>query len=189
LYVYEGVNHKQFYYPLKQLHKQEYQHYGGLDERVNAGIPAYEVALKDNKIAYELYVYEGVNHGFHNNTTPRYDEKSAMLSWTRTIDFFKEKLKKIVQATAISATIAITSIAGVLPSFMGMGADAVGMSTVPETMVCNYMGMKVLAVSCITNMATGIQTVKHSHARVLEIANQAGDTLCRWLGAVIQRME
>ena len=73
-------------------------------------------------------------------------------------------------------------------AFAGMGADAVGMSTVPETMVCNYMGMKVLAVSCITNMATGIQTVKHSHARVLEIANQAGDTLCRWLGAVIQRM-
>ena len=71
----------------------------------------------------------------------------------------------------------------------GWGADAVGMSTVPETMVCNYMGMKVLAVSCITNMATGIQTVKHSHARVLEIANQAGDTLCRWLGAVIQRMK
>ena len=70
-----------------------------------------------------------------------------------------------------------------------LGADAVGMSTVPETMVCNYMGMKVLAVSCITNMATGIQTVKHSHARVLEIANQAGDTLCRWLGAVIQRRE
>jgi len=56
-------------------------------------------------------------------------------------------------------------------------------------MVCNYMGMKVLAVSCITNMATGIQTVKHSHARVLEIANQAGETLCRWLGAVIQKME
>ena len=74
-------------------------------------------------------------------------------------------------------------------AFAGMGANAVGMSTVPETMGCNYMGMKVLAVSCITNMATGIQTVKHSHARVLEIANQAGDTLCRWLGAVIQKME
>lgn len=74
-------------------------------------------------------------------------------------------------------------------AFAGMGADAVGMSTVPETMVCNYMGMKVLAVSCITNMATGIQTVKHSHARVLKIANQAGETLCRWLGAVIQKME
>ena len=50
------------------------------------------------------------------------------------------------------------------------------------------LSMKVLAVSCITNMATGIQTVKHSHARVLEIANQAGDTMCRWLGAVIQKM-
>ena len=74
-------------------------------------------------------------------------------------------------------------------AFGGMGADAVGMSTVPETMVCNYLGMKVLAVSCITNMATGIQTVKHSHARVLEIASQAGETLCRWLGAVIQKME
>ncbi len=74
-------------------------------------------------------------------------------------------------------------------AFAGMGADAVGMSTVPETMVCNYLGMKVLAVSCITNMATGIQTVKHSHARVLEIANQAGETLRRWLGAVIQKVE
>ena len=74
-------------------------------------------------------------------------------------------------------------------AFAGVGADAVGMSTVPETMVCNYLGMKVLAVSCITNMATGIQTVKHSHARVLEIANRAGETLCRWLGSVIQKME
>ena len=56
------------------------------------------------------------------------------------------------------------------------------MSTVPEAMVCAYLGIKVLAVSCITNMATGIQTVRHSHARVLEIANQAGDRMCRWLG-------
>ena len=82
-----------------------------------------------------------------------------------------------------------TQTAAEIRAFAGMGADAVGMSTVPETMVCNYMGMKVLAVSCITNMATGIQTVKHSHARVLEIANQAGETLCRWLGAVIQKVE
>ena len=74
-------------------------------------------------------------------------------------------------------------------AFAGVGADAVGMSTVPETMACNYLGMTVLAVSCIANMATGIQTVKHSHARVLEIANQAGETLCRWLGAVIQKVE
>ena len=73
-------------------------------------------------------------------------------------------------------------------AFAGMGADAVGMSTVPEAMVYNYLGIKVLAVSCITNMATGIQTVKHSHERVLQIANEAGERMCRWLGEVIARM-
>lgn len=73
-------------------------------------------------------------------------------------------------------------------AFAALGADAVGMSTVPEAMVCNYLGMQVLAVSCITNMATGIQTVKHSHERVLQIANEAGETMCRWLGAVIEKM-
>lgn len=59
-------------------------------------------------------------------------------------------------------------------AFAGMGADAVGMSTVPETMVCNYMGMKVLAVSCITNMATGIQTVKHTEGHVDILVCMAG---------------
>lgn len=69
-------------------------HFAGLDTRVNEGWPAYESILKKNSVEYTAYFYEGVNHGFHNNTTPRYDEKSAMLSWKRTIDFFKEKLKK-----------------------------------------------------------------------------------------------
>lgn len=69
-------------------------HFAGLDTRINEGWPAYEAILKKNSVEYTAYFYEGVNHGFHNNTTPRYDEKSAMLSWTRTIDFFKEKLKK-----------------------------------------------------------------------------------------------
>ncbi len=73
-------------------------------------------------------------------------------------------------------------------AFAAMGADAVGMSIVPEAMVCAYLGLRVLAVSCITNMATGIQTVRHSHARVLEIASQAGDRMCRWLGEVIQKV-
>lgn len=68
--------------------------YASLDTRVNEGWPAYETILKKNKVAYTAYFYEGVNHGFHNNTTPRYDEKAATLSWTRTIDFFKEQLKK-----------------------------------------------------------------------------------------------
>jgi len=68
-------------------------HYGGLDERVNAGIPAYEAALKQHKKDYKLYVYEGVNHAFNNNTAPtRYNEAAAKLAWSRTIDLFKQKL-------------------------------------------------------------------------------------------------
>jgi len=66
-------------------------HYGGLDERVNAGIPAYEEALKKNNIRYELYMYDGVNHAFHNDTAPaRYNEAAAKQAWERTITFFKK---------------------------------------------------------------------------------------------------
>ncbi len=68
-------------------------HYASLDKRVNAGWPAYEVALKENKKEYTVHMYEDVNHGFHNDTTPRYDEASAKLAWQRTIEFFNEKLK------------------------------------------------------------------------------------------------
>jgi carboxymethylenebutenolidase len=60
-------------------------HYAGLDERINAGWPAYEEALKANGKTYEAYVYDGVNHGFHNDTTPRYDEAAAALAWERTL--------------------------------------------------------------------------------------------------------
>lgn len=67
--------------------------YAGLDERVNAGWPAYEEVLKANNIEYQAFVYPDVNHGFHNNTTPRYDEAAATLAWERTIDFFNKKLK------------------------------------------------------------------------------------------------
>ncbi len=67
--------------------------FAGLDERVNAGWPAYEKVLKENKIEHVAYFYPEVNHGFHNNTTPRYDEAAANLAWERTINFFKDKLK------------------------------------------------------------------------------------------------
>jgi carboxymethylenebutenolidase len=68
-------------------------HYGGLDERINAGIPAYEQALKANNIKYELYIYDGVNHAFNNDTSPtRYNEAAAKLAWTRTIGLFKKTL-------------------------------------------------------------------------------------------------
>lgn len=69
-------------------------HYGGLDERVNAGIPAYEEALKKNNIPYEVYIYEGANHAFHNDTAPtRYNKEAAELAWKRTLDFFAKYLK------------------------------------------------------------------------------------------------
>jgi carboxymethylenebutenolidase len=68
-------------------------HYAGLDDRVNAGWPAYEAALKEQKKEYTVYIYPGVNHGFHNDTTPRYDKAAAELAWQRTIDFFNQKLK------------------------------------------------------------------------------------------------
>jgi carboxymethylenebutenolidase len=62
--------------------------YAELDQRVNAGWPAYEEALKANNVDYTAYIYPGVNHGFHNDTTPRYDEAAATLAWERTIKFF-----------------------------------------------------------------------------------------------------
>ncbi len=68
-------------------------HYAALDTRITAGWPAYEAALKANNKVYTAYIYEGVNHGFHNDTTPRYDKAAAELAWKRTIDFFSAQLK------------------------------------------------------------------------------------------------
>jgi carboxymethylenebutenolidase len=68
-------------------------HYAGLDTRVTGGFPAWEVALKANHVTYTAYIYDGANHGFHNDTTPRYDEAAAKLSWQRTLDFFNKYLK------------------------------------------------------------------------------------------------
>ena len=68
-------------------------HYAALDERIDAGWPAYEAALKAAGVKYQMYMYPGANHGFHNDTTPRYDEAAAKLAWSRTLAFFKEHLK------------------------------------------------------------------------------------------------
>ena len=68
-------------------------HFGELDKRVNAGWPDYEAALKENNKSYEAFMYTNANHGFHNDTTPRYDEEAAKLAWNRTIDFFSKNLK------------------------------------------------------------------------------------------------
>lgn len=68
-------------------------HYAGLDERVDRGWPAWKEALDADHIRYRMYRYEGVNHGFHNDTTPRYDAAAAKLAWSRTLDFLAEYLK------------------------------------------------------------------------------------------------
>lgn len=67
-------------------------HYAGLDKRINQGWPAFEAALKAQGKEHAAHIYPGVNHGFHNDTTPRYDEAAAKLAWSRTVDFFKAKL-------------------------------------------------------------------------------------------------
>jgi carboxymethylenebutenolidase len=75
-----------------KIHAPLMLHYASLDTRITAGWPAYEAALKANGKKYQGFIYEGANHGFHNDTTPRYDKTAAELAWKRTIDFFKENL-------------------------------------------------------------------------------------------------
>lgn len=74
---------------VKQIKAPLLIQYAGLDTRVNAGWPDYEAALKENNKEYQVYIYPDVNHGFHNNTTPRFNRAAADLAWKRTIDFFK----------------------------------------------------------------------------------------------------
>ena len=68
-------------------------HYASQDARITGNWPAFEEALKANHVTYTGYVYEGAQHGFHNDTTPRYDEAAAKLAWSRTIDFFNKNLR------------------------------------------------------------------------------------------------
>jgi carboxymethylenebutenolidase len=68
-------------------------HYAGRDERINAGWPAWQAALQEHKIRFQAHIYENTDHGFHNDTTPRYDAAAAKLAWSRTLAFFKEHLK------------------------------------------------------------------------------------------------
>jgi carboxymethylenebutenolidase len=76
-----------------KIHAPLLLQYAGLDQRVNAGWPAYEEALKANGKTYTAHMYEGANHGFHNDTTPRYDEAAAKLAWERTLAFFARYLR------------------------------------------------------------------------------------------------
>lgn len=68
-------------------------HYAGKDERITGGWPKYEAALQKAKVPHQAYIYAGVEHGFNNDTTPRYDEAAAKLAWQRTVDFFNARLR------------------------------------------------------------------------------------------------
>ncbi|WP_416326725.1 purine-nucleoside phosphorylase [[Eubacterium] hominis] len=70
--------------------------------------------------------------------------------------------------------------------FAKLGSDAIGMSTVPETIAANYLGIKVLGIACITNMATGIRKEKHSHEEVLQMANASSEKLCLWIQTLLE---
>lgn len=73
-------------------------------------------------------------------------------------------------------------------AFKNFGADAIGMSTVPETIIANYLGIKVLGISCITNMATGIQKFEHSHQRVVDVAKKASANMCKWVSEIVTKI-
>lgn len=110
------------------------------------------------------------------------------------------KLELIDKAKKVADSLGIKYKEGVYAGFMGpyyetaaeivrigrQGADAVGMSTVPETIVANYLGMDVLGIACVTNMATGIQKHKHSHERVVENANKISADLSKWVANIIE---
>lgn len=112
------------------------------------------------------------------------------------------KIELINKAKKIGDELGIKYGEGVYAGFMGPyyetaaeivmigrhGADAVGMSTVPETIVANYLEMDVLGIACITNMATGIQKVKHSHERVVETAKKVSVDLCKWVSRIIEEI-
>ena len=189
-HFYEGYNMKQVTFPIRVMYELGIQNLfvsnaaGGMNPDFEIG----DLMLITDHINF---MPEHPLHGPNFPTGPRFPDMHEaydhqFLDMARAIA--KEKGIRTVEGVYLATQGPTFETPAEYKMYHIFGADAVGMSTVPETMVCNYMGMKVLAVSCITNMATGIQTVKHSHARVLEIANQAGDTMCRWLGAVIQRM-
>ncbi|WP_089973583.1 purine-nucleoside phosphorylase [Clostridium gasigenes] len=112
------------------------------------------------------------------------------------------KIELIDKAKKVANEIGIEYKEGVYAGFMGpyyetaaeirsirnQGADAVGMSTVPETIAANYLGMEVLGIACITNMATGIQKQKHSHKNVVDIAQKASVDFCKWIAKIIENI-
>lgn len=123
---------------------------------------------------------------------PRFPDMSEVYKKT-----FIEKAKKVAdeigvkyrEGVYIGVTGPYYETAAEIKVFEQNGASAVGMSTVPESMVANYLGMEVLGISCITNMATGIATKAHSHEDVMAVAKRTGEDFCRWVAKIVETTE
>lgn len=107
----------------------------------------------------------------------------------------REKAKKVADKLGIETKHGVYTLfqgpyyesAAEIRMYKTAGSDAIGMSTVPETIVANYAGIKTLGIACITNMATGLRTGKHSHAEVVEIAERSSKKLCAWMEELLKQ--
>lgn len=190
-HYYEGYNLKEVTYPiylLKLLNVEKVlltNSCGGINNKLKPGdfliINDFINLMPSNPLI-------GIND---NRLGPRFPDMTEP---------FDKDLIKITKVVAEKK--GIRYIEGVYAGFMGpyyetkaeinafkiMGADAIGMSTVPEVIVSNYLGIKVLAIATITNMATGIQTIKHSHSNVLKIATESSKKLSEWILEIIKNI-
>lgn len=120
---------------------------------------------------------------------PRFPDMSEPFSLN-----LREKAKKAADELGIATQHGVYTFfqgpyyetAAEIRMFKILGSDAIGMSTVPETIVANYLGMKVLGIACITNMATGLRTGKHSHEEVVAIAQKSSASLCKWMKKLVE---
>ena len=109
----------------------------------------------------------------------------------------REKAKKVADELGIETKHGVYTLfqgpyyetAAEIRMFKTAGSDAIGMSTVPETIVANYVGIKTLGIACITNMATGLRTGKHSHEEVVAIAERTSEKLCMWIEKLLKNWD
>lgn len=187
-HYYEGFEMKEVTYPIFLMKLMGVTHLmvtnacGG----INKGFQPGDLMIIDDFI-------NGVStNPLHGPNDERFGPRFPDMSEPYNLDFRKV-------ATNVAKTLDIDYKEGVYAFFQGpyyetreeitmygkWGADAIGMSTVPETIVANYLGLKVLGISVITNMATGLRDGKHSHEEVVEIANRTSLKLCDWVEKIL----
>ncbi|MEG0135054.1 MAG: purine-nucleoside phosphorylase [Cetobacterium sp.] len=190
-HFYEGYNMKQVTYPLyvfKQFGIEKIvvsNAAGGINKTFNPGTL--------------MLINDHINLFGTNPLIGKNDERFGPRFPDMTEPYSKDLMNK---AKAVAERLGIEYREGVYAGMTGptyetaaeikmlsiMDASAVGMSTVPETIVANYLGIKVLGISCITNMATGIATKPHAHEDVVDIAKKTGESFCKWIAETISVM-